>query len=121
MSNKLEKSRKRVSSKKEEKYKMDILIILDIIDLEDKNTFEKHIVKEGFTVVENERFVYTGTSTTSSFASKAYILEVFKKALEKTRFQSANMVFLLNEMPYPPYIYNKQTNEFDLKEEYLSE
>ena len=100
---------------------MDILIILDIIDLEDKNTFEKHLVKEGFEIIKNETFVYTATSTTSSFASKAYILEVFKIALQKTKFQSANMVFLLNEMPYPPYIYNKKTNEFNLKEEYLIE
>ncbi len=92
---------------------MDVLVILDVINLEDKEIFEKHIVKEGFEVVPSEEFVYTATSTTTTFSTKAYILEVFKKGLQKTSFENANMVFLLNETPYPPYIYDKTTNDFE--------
>lgn len=92
---------------------MDVLVILDVINLEDKEIFEKHVIKEGFKVVPDEEFVYTATSTTTTFSTKAYILEVFKKGLQKTSFENANMVFLLNETPYPPYIYDKTTNDFE--------
>ena len=96
---------------------MDVLVLLDVIGLEDKVKFEKHVKREGFVVVEEEEFVYTAKSSTTMFSTKAYILEVFKKGLQKTDFQSANLVFLLNETPYPPYYYDKTTKEFELSEE----
>jgi|ERR1711879_375988 len=96
---------------------MDVLILLDVSELEDKPKFEKHLKKEGFKVVEEENFVYTAKSSTTMFSTKAYILEVFKKGLQKTNFSDANLVFLLNETPYPPYYYDKTTNEFELVED----
>ena len=95
---------------------IDVLVLLDVVGLEDIDRFEKHVKKEGFIKVENEDFVYTGNSTTTTFATKAYILEVFKKGLQKSGFESASLVFLLNETPYPPYIYDKNTNDFELSE-----
>jgi len=95
---------------------IDVLVLLDVVGLEDIDKFEKHVKKEGFIKVENEDFVYTGNSTTTTFATKAYILEVFKKGLQKSGFESASLVFLLNETPYPPYIYDKNTNDFELSE-----
>jgi len=92
---------------------IELLVILDVIGLQDKEIFEKHIIKEGFEKVANEEFVYTAKSTTTTFSTKAYILEVFKKGLQKTSFDSCNMVFLLNETPYPPYIYDKNTHDFE--------
>ena len=97
---------------------IDVLVLLDVGGLEDKEKFEKHVKKEGFNAVEGEKHVYTANSTTTTFATKAYILEVFKKGLEKSGFNDANLVFLLNETPYPPYYYDKKTNSFEeLKEE----
>ena len=52
-----------------------------------------------------------------SHPKKRSILEVFKKGLQKTNFKSANLVFLLNETPYPPYYYDNTTKEFELSEE----
>lgn len=92
---------------------IELLVILDVIGLKDKEIFEKHVIKEGFIKVPNEEFVYTAKSTTTTFSTKAYILEVFKKGLQKTEFESCNMVFLLNETPYPPYVYDKSTNDFE--------
>ena len=95
---------------------IDVLVLLDVVGLEDRDKFEKHVKKEGFIKVENEDFVYTGNSTTTTFATKAYILEVFKKGLQKSGFETPSLVFLLNETPYPPYIYDKNTNDFELSE-----
>ncbi len=93
---------------------IEVLILLDVKNLKDKEIFEKHIVKEGFVIVPNEAYVYTGESSTTTFSTKAYILEVFKKGLGKTSFDECSLVFLLNETPYPPYIYDKSTNDFEL-------
>ena len=95
---------------------IDVLVLLDVVGLEDIDKFEKHVKKEGFIKVQNEDFVYTGNSTTTTFATKAYILEVFKKGLQKSGFETASLVFLLNETPYPTYIYDKNTNDFELSE-----
>ena len=95
---------------------IDVLVLLDVVGLEDRDKFEKHVKKEGFIKVPNEDFVYTGNSTTTTFATKAYILEVFKKGLQKNVFNDANLIFLLNETPYPTYIYDKNTNDFELSE-----
>ena len=93
---------------------IEVLVLLDVGGLQDKEKFEKHIRREGFSPVEGEDFVYTATSTTTTFSTKAYILEVFKKGLQKNVFNDANLIFLLNETPYPTYYYDKETNDFEL-------
>lgn len=93
--------------------KIDVLIILEVRNLADKDIFEKHIKKEGFDILEGEKFVYTGESSTTTFSTKAYILEVFKKGLQKTTFDSCDLIFLLNETPYPAYTYDKITSDFE--------
>lgn len=95
---------------------IEVLVLLDVSALENKEKFEKYIKKEGFTTVEEETFVYTANSTTTTFATKAYILEVFKKALQKNKFNNANLIFLLNETAYPAYYYDKKSNNFELIE-----
>lgn len=96
---------------------IEVLVLLDVAGLEDKEKFEKHIKREGFKVFEDEPFVYTAKSSTTTFSTKAYILEVFKKGLQKNKFTDANLIFLLNETPYPPYYYDKRTNDFEEKKE----
>jgi hypothetical protein len=98
-----------------EEGQIEVLVLLDIRELKDKERFEKHVKKEGFKIVEYENFVYTGKSTTTLFATKAFILEVFKVGLQKANFDGdANLIFLLNETPYPAYYYDKTTKEFEL-------
>ncbi|OCL83745.1 hypothetical protein [Arcobacter porcinus] len=95
---------------------IDVLVLLDVVGIEDRDRFERHVKKEGFVKVDGEEFVYTGHSTTTTFSTKAYILEVFKKGLQKAGFSTASLVFLLNETPYPAYYYDKDTNDFELSE-----
>ncbi len=97
---------------------IELVVLLDIATLQNREKFETHVKKEGFLKVEDEEFVYTGTSTTSLFSTKAYILEVFKVALQKAGLEGkAKLIFLLNEITYPAYYYDKTTKEFELVEE----
>lgn len=93
---------------------IEVLVLLDVGGLEDKEKFDKHVKKEGFKAVDGEDFVYMANSTTTTFSTKAYILEVFKKGLLKNNFNDANLIFLLNETPYPTYYFDKNTNDFEL-------
>ena len=93
---------------------IEVLVLLDVGGLEDKEKFDKHVKKEGFKAVDGEDFVYTANSTTTTFSTKAYILEVFKKGLLKNNLNDANLIFLLNETPYPTYYFDKNTNDFEL-------
>lgn len=92
---------------------MNVLLIIDIEGLQDKTAFEKHLKKEGFNPVEKEELVYIGTSTTTTFSTKAYILEVLKVGLSKTTFESCKFVFQLDEWPIQAYKFDKRTNEFE--------
>ncbi len=96
--------------------KIEVLVLLDVTGLDNKEKFEKHLKKEGFIVAEEEEFVYTAQSSTTTFSTKAYILEVFRKGLSKNEFSAANLIFLLNETPYPAYYFDKKTNDFELSE-----
>lgn len=99
----------------EEQEQIDLLVLLDISSFNEKEKFEKYLKKEGFKTVEDEEFVYTGISTTTLFATKTFILEVFKEGLKKCDFEGeANLVFLLNETPYPTYYYDNKTKSFEL-------
>lgn len=94
---------------------IELVVVLEVKgELNNQERFEKHVKKEGFIAVEDEAFVYTAQSTTTLFATKAYILEVFKIALQKVEYQGeAQLVFLLNETPYPAYYYDHTTKSFE--------
>ena len=92
---------------------INVLVLLDIKGLEDKQAFENHLSKEGFNTVENEEFAYIGTSTTTIPTTKVYIVEVFAEALQTQNFKGeANLIFLLNETPYPTLSFDADTNQF---------
>ncbi|MFA7084282.1 MAG: hypothetical protein WC141_07095 [Arcobacteraceae bacterium] len=92
---------------------MDVLLIIDIQGLQDKIVFEKHLKKEGFNLVEGEELVYTATTTTTTFSTKAYILEVVKVGLSKTSFDSCKLIFQLGDLPFQGYKFDKKTNDFE--------
>ena len=93
---------------------MEILIVLELEGLKDKETFEKHLTKEGFEVVPEEKFVYSGKTEGTTFSTKAYILEVFKKGLLKSGFDKCSMIFQLGDTPWQAFIYDFKTNEFEI-------
>ncbi len=96
---------------------IDVLVLLEIEGLQDVEGFEKLVKRKSFKAVEGEKHVYTSISTTTLITTKTFILQIFKEALEKAGFESAKLVFLLNETPYTPYIYDKTTKDFELSED----
>ena len=97
---------------------IEVLVLLDVGGLQDEEKLNKFLKRKSFKEVEGEKFVYTSSSTTTLVTTKAFILEIFKEALQKAGFENANLVFLLNETPYPPYYYDKETTHFEeLKQE----
>lgn len=97
---------------------IDVLVLLDVGGLQDEEKLEKFLKRKSFKAVEGEKHVYTSFSTTTLVTTKAFILEIFKEGLQKAGFEDANLVFLLNETPYPPYFYDKETGFFEeIKEE----
>jgi hypothetical protein len=96
---------------------INVVVLLDIKGLEDKQAFESHLSKEGFANVENEEFAYIGTSTTTIPTTKVYIVEVFAEALQMQNFKGeANLIFLLNETPYPTLRFDTSSNQFKVIE-----
>lgn len=96
---------------------IEVLVLLDVSGLEDEEKLNKFLKRKSFKVVEDEKNVYTSTSTTTLVTTKAFILQMFKEGLEKAGFADANLIFLLNETPYPAYYYDKTTKEFELSKE----
>ncbi len=97
----------------EELKELEVLIVLEVTGLQDKEKLEKHVKKEGFLIVEGEEFAYSGKSTTTTFSTKAYILEVFRKGLVKAGFEECNMIFQIGELPWQAYKFDKNTNDFE--------
>ena len=101
---------------------IDVLVLLDVGGLEDEEKMEKFLKRKSFVAVEGEKHVYTSFSTTTLVTTKAFILEIFKEALQKAGFSEANIVFLLNETPYPPHYFDKKTGFFEeIKQEQNTE
>lgn len=97
---------------------IDVLVLLDVGGLQDEEKLKKFLKRKSFVEVEGEKHVFTSKSTTTMITTKAFILEMFKEGLEKAGFENANLVFLLNETPYPPHYYDNKTGHFEiLKEE----
>ena len=96
---------------------IEVLVLLDVSGLEDEEKLNKFLKRKSFKVVEGEKNVYTSSSTTTLVTTKAFILQMFKEGLEKAGFSDANLIFLLNETPYPAYYYDKITKEFELSKE----
>ena len=99
---------------------IEVLVLLDVSGLEDEEKLNKFLKRKSFKIVEGEKNVYTSSSTTTLLTTKTFILQIFKEGLEKTRFKDANLIFLLNETPYPAYYYNHNINDFELSKEEVS-
>lgn len=92
---------------------MELILVVDVQGLEDTEMFNKHLKKEGFIKVEEEEFVYTATSNTTTFSTKAYILEVVKVGLNKSGFKECKLIFQLDELPWQAYKFDHSTNDFE--------
>ncbi|RXJ99135.1 hypothetical protein CRU98_07165 [Arcobacter sp. CECT 8986] len=97
----------------EEQEELEVLVVLELEGLKDQEVFEKHITKEGFKIVEGEKYAYSGKSTTGTFGTKAFILEIFRKGLLKSGFDDCGMIFQIGDLPWQAYKFDKNTNDFE--------
>ena len=92
---------------------MKVILIVDVVGLENKVLFDKYLKKEGFLPVEGEAAAYEGDTTTHLENTKAYILDVVSKGLNKTDFDTCKIIFQVGENPMEAYVFNKKDNGFD--------
>lgn len=85
---------------------MHVVLIVDVEGLKDKVVFEKHLKKEGFTPIPEEAFAYEGNTTTHLFSTRAFILEVVEKGLQKSGFLTCKIMFQVGENPMEAYVYD---------------
>ena len=91
----------------------DVLVVVEVENLKDKAAFDKYLKKEGLVEIEGEEFAYKGVSTTPLFNTRAFLEDVFKKALKKGKnFDNFKMVVQLGDNPLEIYKYNKETKSF---------
>jgi len=58
----------------------DVLIVVEVKNLIDKESFDKYLKKEGLVEIEGEKFAYKGVSSTPIFHTRAFLEDTFKKA-----------------------------------------
>ena len=92
---------------------MNVILIVDVEGLKEKAIFEKHLKKEGFSPIVGEEFAYEGNTTTHMFSTRAFILEVVGKGLEKSGFTSCKIMFQVGENAMEAYLFNHEENAFE--------
>ncbi len=91
----------------------DVLVVVEVKNLEDKAAFDKYLKKEGLIEIDGEEFAYKGVSSTPLFNTRAFLEDVFKKALKKGKsFDSFKMIVQLGDNPLEVYKYNKEEESF---------
>jgi len=85
---------------------------MDVQGLKDKTKFDKHLKKEGFLPIKNENFAYEGEAHTHLYNTRAYIMDVISKSLEKSDFNSCKLMFQVGENPMEAYVYNYKKKNF---------
>ncbi len=91
---------------------MNVILVVDVEGLNDQAVFEKHLKKEGLTPVMGEVFVYEGNTTTHMFSTRAFLLEVVTRGLEKSGFSTCKMMFQVGKNPMETYRFDMSQHEF---------
>ncbi len=91
----------------------DVLVVVEVKNLKDKESFDKHLRREGLKEVENEEFAYMGKASTPIFHTRAFVQDAVKKALKKGKsFEDCKMMIWLGENPPEGFFYDKKESEF---------
>jgi len=92
----------------------EVLVVVDIKNLEDKNSFDKYLRREGLKEVDGEKFAYKGISSTPIFNTRAFIYDVIKKALQRGKnFDECKMIIQFGENRLEAYKYDKDNYCFE--------
>lgn len=91
---------------------MKVALVVDVENLGDKQIFESHLLKEGFSRIKGEDFAYVGKAVSHLFNTRTYILEVVSKGLKKTSFDHCRIIFEIGDNPMEIFLFDKSKNEF---------
>jgi len=98
---------KRQESKREE-----VILVVNMPDLGDKEVFEKHLKREGFRPIENEPFSYLGETDTPKVNTVLYIFSAIERAMQKSGTSSGSIIFQIGQYPMEAYRYDKKEIRF---------
>ena len=88
------------------KKEYDVVVVVSVDELGDKEAFDKHLRREGLREIDGEPFAYKGVSSTPIINTRAYLADVFKKALKKAgNFKNFSMIVQLGDNPMEVYKY----------------
>jgi len=91
----------------------DVLVVVEVKNLKDKESFDKHLRREGLKEVENEEFAYMGKASTPLLNTMAFVQDAVKKALKKGKdFDECKMAMWLGESEPKSFVYDKKDSEF---------
>ncbi len=91
---------------------MKVVLIVEVVGLKNKETFDKYLKKEGFTPVAGEEFAYEGDTTTHLNSTRAFILDIVAKALKESGFEECKIIFQVGENPMEAHKFNKKEDSF---------
>ncbi|NLC28297.1 MAG: hypothetical protein GX780_05935 [Campylobacteraceae bacterium] len=92
---------------------MEVIVAVDAQNLKDEKSFTEHLKDEGLERVEEEDgLVFAGVSSTPVMHTRAFIMEVVSKALQKSPADFCNIVCMIGENPLESYKFDKKTNDF---------
>ncbi|ACZ12374.1 conserved hypothetical protein [Sulfurospirillum deleyianum DSM 6946] len=92
---------------------MHVVLIVEVEGLKNREVFEKHLKKEGFTPITGEEFAYEGDTSTHLFSTRAFVLEVTEKGLKKSGFDACKIMFQVGENPMEAYVYNLEKESYE--------
>lgn len=90
----------------------EVLLVVDVTGLLDRNIFEKQLKREGFAPIPDAPFSYLGETTTHKINTVLYIHSAVKRALTKTGFTDCKIIFQIGEYPMEGYRYDTQQGIF---------
>ncbi len=91
---------------------MDYEILLVLEAVENKQIFEKHLIKEGFKKIENEPFAYSAKANLPLMNTRAYIFGVLKEAMELSKNDSCRFICQLGNNEFECYKYDENLKTF---------
>jgi len=93
---------------------LDVLVVLDIEGVEDRDAMEKHLRREGLHAIDGENFAYLGSTTTEKINTLLYVLDGVKKAIKKGGFSRCTMMVSIGDYPMESYRYDRDKEDFVL-------
>lgn len=91
---------------------LSVVLVADIKGLQDKETFEKHLKREGFKPIPDEPFSYIGETTTPKINTVLYIFDAVEKGMKKSGFDDCKIIFQIGEYPMEGYRYDRAQDKF---------